>query len=81
VRGMWISGSARRGVLRMRVGGRAAAPGQVTLRAGGRLTGRLGGRRVRHRLPGYGSTATTSAFRGGFVTKSSRSRLVPLRVR
>ena len=72
VRGMWISGSAQRGVLRMRVGGRAAARGTVTLRSGGRLTGRLGGRRVRVRLPGYGaaslaraSTASGTAIAGG----------------
>ena len=61
VRGMWISGTARRGVLRMRVGGRAAARGRVTLRSGGRLSGRLGGRRVRVRLPGYGGASLAGA--------------------
>ena len=87
VRGMWISGSARRGVLRLRIGGRAAARGQVTLRSGGRLSGSLGGRRVRLRLPGYGGASLAvatpaagvlaSVFRAPFVAKSPRSRLVP----
>jgi pimeloyl-ACP methyl ester carboxylesterase len=92
IRGMWISGMARRGVLRMRVGGRAAAHGRVALRSGGRLTGRLGGRRVHLRLPGYGAAsqaragavppaALASVFRAPFVAKSSRSRLVPSPVR
>jgi pimeloyl-ACP methyl ester carboxylesterase len=89
VRGMWISGVARRGVLHLRVGGRAAAHGRVTMRSGGRVSGRLGGRRVRVRLPGYGGAslaragsgssgaALASVFRAPFVAKSSRSRLVP----
>jgi hypothetical protein len=57
IRGMWITGSARRGVLRLRVGGRAAAHGRVVMRSGGRLRGRLGGRSFRLRLPGYGSSS------------------------
>jgi pimeloyl-ACP methyl ester carboxylesterase len=88
VRGMWITGVARRGVLRLQVGGSAAAHGRVTLRSGGRLRGRLGGRRVAVRLPGYGSaslseagagsdTALARVLRAPLVTKSSRSRLVP----
>jgi len=92
IRGMWISGMARRGVLRLRVGGRAAAHGRVALRSGGRLTGRLGGRRVHLRLPGYGAAslaragavrpaALASVFRAPFVAKTSRSRLVPSPVR
>ena len=56
VRGMWVTGSARRGVLRLRVGGRAAARGHVVMRSGGRLRGRLGGRSFRVRLPGYRSS-------------------------
>ncbi len=81
--GMWITGTARRGVLRLRIGGRAAAHGRVTMRSGGRVTGRLGGRAIRVRLPGYGATASalTSVFGAPLVAKSSRSRLVPLRVR
>jgi hypothetical protein len=58
------------------VGGRAAAHGRVSLRSGGRLRGRLGGRRVSVRLPGYG-VAAASAFRATFARRSSRSRLVP----
>jgi len=90
VRGMWMTGTARRGVLRLRVGGSAAAHGRVTLRSGGRLRGRLGGRRVAVRLPGYGgasladaageageATALARVLRAPLVTKSSRSRLVP----
>jgi len=90
VRGMWVTGVAGRGVLRLRIGGRAAAHGRVTLRSGGRLRGRLGGRRVAVRLPGYGSaslfgaageaaagTALARVLRAPLVTKSSRSRLVP----
>ena len=66
------------------------------------VTGRLGGRAIRVRLPGYGATAASrgsaaaSAARGSaaardaalanvfgapLVAKSSRSRLVPSRVR
>ena len=95
VRGMWMTGTARRGVLRLRIGGRAAAHGRVTMRSGGRVTGRLGGRAIRVRLPGYGATPRRSAgasapppatrpggvFGAPLVAKSSRSRLVPLRVR
>src|SRR5215217_4418578 len=91
VRGMWITGVAGRGVLRLRVGGRAAVHGRVSLRSGGRLRGRLGGRRVAVRLPGYGSASVSRAgageaaegsalarvLRAPLVTKSSRSRLVP----
>jgi hypothetical protein len=61
------------------------------LRSGGRLTGRLGGRRVNVRLPGYGSAAgiasagrpaapqtdpRTRVFWPTFVAKSSHLRLV-----
>ena len=81
IRGVWVTGVARRGRLRLRVGGRAAARGRVTLRSGGRLRGRLGGRRVSVRLPGYGAAAASgdpaSAFRAAFARKSSRPRLVP----
>ena len=95
IRGMWISGTAHEGVLRLRVGGRSAARGRVTMRSGGRVSGRLGGRAIRVRLPGYGSaslagsaaaaraadTALARVLRAPLVTKSSRSRLVPSPVR
>ena len=93
VRGMWITGSARRGVLRLRVGGRAAAHGRVTLRSGGRLSGRLGGRRgapcgcratarrdasgARRRPAAAAAPPWRACFRAPFVAKSPRSRLVP----
>ena len=88
VRGVWITGEARRGVLRLRVGGRAAARGRVTLRRGGRLRGRLGGRRVSARLSGSAGLAAAAAsptagdpldrlFRAASARKSSHSRLVP----
>jgi hypothetical protein len=57
IRGMWITGSARGGALRLRVGGRSAARGRVVMRSGGRLRGRLGGRSFRVRLPGYRSSS------------------------
>jgi pimeloyl-ACP methyl ester carboxylesterase len=63
IRGMWITGAARGGVLRLRIGGRAAAHGRVTMRSGGRVRGRLGGQRIRVRLPGYGSAALARAAR------------------
>jgi pimeloyl-ACP methyl ester carboxylesterase len=67
IRGMWITGAARNGVLRLRVGGRSAARGHVVMRSGGRLRGRLGGRSFRVRLPGYGrsSLARTATAAGG----------------
>jgi pimeloyl-ACP methyl ester carboxylesterase len=81
VGGVWVTGVASRGTIRLRVGGRAAAHGRVTLRTGGRLTGRLGGRRVDVRLPGYGSAAMVASARPPhfwptFVAKSSHPRLV-----
>ena len=91
IRGMWITGSARGGVLRMRIGGRAAAHGRVAMRSGGRLRGRLGGRAIRVRLPGYGAASLAAAgaadnplarmFDAPFVAKSSHPRLVPSPVR
>jgi hypothetical protein len=63
------------------------------MRSGGRLTGRLGGRAIHVRLPGYAALAAASGPRGSadaalasvfgapFVAKSSPSRLVPSRVR
>ena len=88
IRGMWISGVASRGELRLSIGGRAAAHGRLVLRSGGRLRGRLGGRAIRVRLPGYvAMTSSAGATRPGatlpgvfgarLVAKSSRSRLVP----
>ena len=51
VPGVRVSGrELRSGTLRLRVGGTAAARGRVSVSARGRLTGRLGGRRVRARL-------------------------------
>jgi len=91
IRGMWITGSARGGVLRLRIGGRAAAPGRAAMRSGGRLRGRLGGRAIRVRLPGYGAASLAAAgaadnplarmFDAPFVAKSSHPRLVPSPVR
>jgi pimeloyl-ACP methyl ester carboxylesterase len=86
IRGVQLTGVARGGVLRMRVGGRAAARGRVRLTAGGRLRGRLDGRRIDVRLGQAAAArhATTSAaahlprvFRAPFLTKSSHPRLVP----
>ncbi len=83
IRGVWISGSARNGVLRLRVGGRAAARGRVTLRRGGRLRGRLGGRRVNARVSGIASFAVRVRLRrradifAPLARKSSHPRLVP----
>jgi hypothetical protein len=51
VPGVAVSGrELRSGALRLRVGGRAAAHGRVEISRRGRLTGRLGGRRVRAQL-------------------------------
>jgi pimeloyl-ACP methyl ester carboxylesterase len=51
VPGVRVSGrESRSGALRLRVGGRAAARGTVAVSPRGRLSGRLGGRRVRARL-------------------------------
>jgi hypothetical protein len=73
VRGMWVTGVASRGVIRLRVGGRAAARGRVTLRSGGRLRGRLGGRRVRVRLPGFGASAMAAgSLRAGSPRPTAR---------
>ena len=83
VRGMWISGVARRGVLRLRIGGRAAAHGRVIMRSGGRLSGRLGGRRdprpaagLRGREPRARGSRAPGRDAGGRVPRalSSRSR-------
>jgi hypothetical protein len=89
IRGVRISGAARDGTLRLRVGGPAAAHGRVTFTAGGRLRGRLGGRRISVRLPAIATGATASVaatgaarvFGAPFVTKKSPPRLVPSPVR
>ena len=60
IRGVRISGGARDGTLRLRVGGPAAAHGRVTFTAGGRLRGRLGGRRVSVRLRAIATDAGSS---------------------
>jgi pimeloyl-ACP methyl ester carboxylesterase len=55
VPGVVLSGSpVRGGGLGLRVSGPRAARGAVVLSRGGRLTGRLGGRRISTRLPGGG---------------------------
>jgi hypothetical protein len=62
VAGVTVSGVVRTGrfaVSHLRVGGRAAATGTLTLR-NGLLTGTLGGRSVRGRLP----SAVTKVLRG-----------------
>jgi pimeloyl-ACP methyl ester carboxylesterase len=61
IRGVRISGRARKGRLRLRVGGSAAAHGRVTFTAGGRLRGRLGGREVSVRLPAIAARAAGAA--------------------
>jgi pimeloyl-ACP methyl ester carboxylesterase len=84
VAGMWVTGVASRGAIRLRVGGRLAAPGRVTVRSGGRMSGQLGGRRIHVRLPGFSSAAMASAltpFRTTSFTKSSHLGLVPSRAR
>jgi pimeloyl-ACP methyl ester carboxylesterase len=68
VRGLWIEGSITgRGTLRARVGGSGARHGHITVSPGGRLTGRLGGMRVRATLEAGGRTRAT-------VVHASRSR-------
>lgn len=57
VTGVTVSGGGSR-ALTLRVGGADAAPGTVSLRSHGRLTGRLGGRRIAVRL---GSPRTSVA--------------------
>ena len=74
IRGMWISGVASRGELRLRIGGRAAAHGRLVMRSGGRLRGRLGGRAIRVRLPGYGAmTSSAGAVAPGRDAAGRRS--------
>jgi pimeloyl-ACP methyl ester carboxylesterase len=58
VPGVTLSGSNRGSGLQLRVGGRSAAHGTLLLRSGGRVSGRLGGRRVRVQL---GSAAAAAA--------------------
>jgi hypothetical protein len=76
IRGMWVTGSVRGGVLRLRVGGRSAAHGRVVMRSGGRLRGRLGGRSFRVRLPGYRSSglARSAATGRGAAARASDPR-------
>jgi pimeloyl-ACP methyl ester carboxylesterase len=62
IRGVRISGRARKGRLVLRIGGSAAAHGRVTFSAGGRLRGRLGGRRVSVRLPAISARASVSSW-------------------
>jgi pimeloyl-ACP methyl ester carboxylesterase len=58
VPGVTLTGRTRHGRLRLRVRGRAAAAGTVTIHRG-RITGRLGGRRISARLrTGIPATAT-----------------------
>ena len=74
IRGMWVTGSARRGALHLRVGGRAAAHGRVVMRSGGRLRGRLGGRSFRLRLPGYGSSSLARTASGATAARGPLAR-------
>jgi pimeloyl-ACP methyl ester carboxylesterase len=71
IRGIWLDGTASSsGVLRVRVGGSAAAAGRVTISPGGRLTGRLGGKTVRARLlVGLRPQASAARKRHGPVTR------------
>jgi pimeloyl-ACP methyl ester carboxylesterase len=50
VPGVTVSASSASDVIRLRIGGGHAAHGTLRLRAGGRLSGRLGGRRIRVQL-------------------------------
>jgi hypothetical protein len=59
VPGVAVSGTLSGGPIRLRIGGRRAAHGFVRLRSGGRLSGRLGGRRI--------SVLLASAARTGVV--------------
>jgi pimeloyl-ACP methyl ester carboxylesterase len=69
VPGVVVSGEVRRaGALELRVSGTAAARGRVRVSGGGRLTGRLAGRRVTARLANrppqpFGISARASALR------------------
>jgi pimeloyl-ACP methyl ester carboxylesterase len=59
VPGVAVTGTLSGGPIRLRIGGRRAAHGFVRLRSGGRLSGRLGGRRI--------SVLLASAARTGVV--------------
>jgi pimeloyl-ACP methyl ester carboxylesterase len=61
VGGVRVSGVARGGVLRLRVGGPAAAPGRVRVTGGSRVRGRLGGRRVDVVLRSSAAVAASAA--------------------
>jgi pimeloyl-ACP methyl ester carboxylesterase len=64
VEGVAVTGRSRphrRVLARLRIGGKAAAHGTLALLSDGRLTGRLGGRRVRGRVP----TRTARVLREG----------------
>jgi pimeloyl-ACP methyl ester carboxylesterase len=69
IRGVRLTGVARGGVLRLRIGGSAAARGRVRLTAGGRLRGRLGGRRVDVRL---GSASAARSRVHGTLSRPDR---------
>jgi pimeloyl-ACP methyl ester carboxylesterase len=71
IRGVRISGRARRGRLVLRIGGSAAAHGRVTFSAGGRLRGRLGGRRVSVKLPAIAAGASASRTSSASASRTS----------
>ncbi len=50
VTGVAVSGTIRNGTFRLRIAGAKAAPGTLTITPSGRLTGRLGGRKIALRL-------------------------------
>jgi hypothetical protein len=79
VHGVRVSGIARRGGLRLRVEGPAAAPGRVRLTRSGRLRGRLGGHRVDVRLRGAGAAIASVSFRAPLVRRPLRAVLRPSR--
>ena len=63
VPGVRVSGAeGRDGVLRLRIGGRSATPGRVTVSRRGVLRGRLGGRAVRARLANGAPRRATAGF-------------------
>jgi pimeloyl-ACP methyl ester carboxylesterase len=69
VAGVTLSGGGTSRVWDLRIGGASAARGSVTLRSGGRLVGRLGGRRIDLRL------ATSSAATATAATLAQEARV------
>jgi hypothetical protein len=78
--GVSVSGRERRdGSLPLRIGGRSAAHGRVVVTIGGRLRGRLGGRRVTARL--VNGTPQPFGFGASVARVTSVSPRLPRRLR